>query len=77
MAKAISVEEQVFQNASTPTNAWMLTRMLQFGAAVTSESWLSLRRRSVDIWSDQVRRFPGHPWIEQRLAEAQSALAHR
>jgi len=55
----------------------MLTRMLQFGAAVTSESWLSLRRRSVDIWSDQVRRFPGHPWIEQRLAEAQSALAHR
>ena len=71
------MDEQQFQTKPTPENAWELARTLELAAAAIPDSAQSYRERIVAVWSDQNRRYPAHPWIQQRLAQVQAALAHR
>jgi hypothetical protein len=43
---------------------------LEFTIEALPQSALEYRHRIADVWGDQDRRYPHHPWIEQRLAEA-------
>jgi predicted Ser/Thr protein kinase/tetratricopeptide (TPR) repeat protein len=74
--RSIALEEQLLQKMPTPPKAWRLARALTLAAAMLPESAPTFRKRIADVWSDQNRRFPGHPWIRQRLREAQLALAN-
>jgi hypothetical protein len=70
LTRAITIDERLFQAGATPANAWVLARTLEFTIEALPQSALEYRHRIADVWGDQDRRYPHHPWIEQRLAEA-------
>jgi serine/threonine protein kinase len=75
---AIVLYEKLLQKKkSVPAYVRVLADALGFAAAALPESSAAYRRRIVEIWSDENRRFPGNAWTEKRLAEAQSAVAHQ
>lgn len=75
--RLLAVEERMYAKTSTPSYALDLTEALSYAAATIPESARARRQRMVEVWTDQDRRFPGHPWIEQRLAEARARSSMR
>jgi len=67
--RAIEISEQLFKRTSTPGYAWGLTQTLETAAAAIPASAQARRQRIIEVWKDQNRRFPGHSFIEQRIAE--------
>jgi serine/threonine protein kinase len=76
-AKAIALDEALFGKMATPATAWALTRALEFAARAMPVSAQSRRERILAVWTDQNRRFPGQPYIEQRVIDARARLAAR
>ena len=70
--RALEIDQQLFAKTPIPATAFRLARTLEFTAAAMPDSDSSYQKRVADIWADQNRRFPHRPWIEQRLASAQS-----
>lgn len=68
-ARAVAAQERLYRKTSTPFYAWNLEQALQF--ADTADA----RRRLVEVWDEQNRRYPGHPYLEERLAAAKTALS--
>jgi serine/threonine protein kinase/tetratricopeptide (TPR) repeat protein len=75
--RTITLNERLYKDAPTPATGWELTRALKFAAAALPDSAPAFRRRIVEVWRDQDRRFPKHPWIAQRLVEAESQTAKK
>src|SRR5262249_26124450 len=72
--RTFAIDEQLFREKSTPENAWALAHALELAAAALPESSASFHQRIAEIWSDEDHRFPGHAWIQHRLAEARSTV---
>jgi non-specific serine/threonine protein kinase/serine/threonine-protein kinase len=74
--KGIAAGEAAFQAQPVPTNALCLARVLELAARVDREKAAGYRRRAVEVWQDQNRRYPG-AYVQQRAAEAEKNLAAR
>ena len=70
--RAIAEAEEAYRKMAVPASAWGLARALDFAAAAVPDSAKARRQRIPDVWSDQNRRFPGLPYIEQKVREAES-----
>jgi serine/threonine protein kinase len=75
--KSIAILENLYAKTATPGNAWLLCRALDAAAAATPETAKSRRGRILAVWSDQVRRYPGQPYLERKAGDAQAALTAR
>ncbi len=69
VAAAIESGELRYAKAPTPQMAWNLARALEFAAKTEP----ARRERIAALWADQNRRFPGQPYIEQKMRDAQAA----
>jgi tetratricopeptide (TPR) repeat protein/tRNA A-37 threonylcarbamoyl transferase component Bud32 len=72
--RTILLSEQLFKKTSTPSYAWNLAQVLEHAALAIPATAKSRRGRILAVWEDQNRRYPGHPYIEQRLSEAQTRV---
>jgi len=75
--RAIALEEQVFQKAPRPANAWALARALELAAGALPESATGFRHRIEEVWNSQRQRYPGRAWIEMQWSESRAALSGR
>jgi serine/threonine protein kinase/tetratricopeptide (TPR) repeat protein len=75
--RTIKLDENLLAKAATPASAWALTRALEFAATDIPASPQSRRQRILAVWTDQNRRFPGQPYIEKQVVEAQMRLDGR
>ncbi len=65
--QAIAIGEKLLAKSATPATAWALTRALEFAAVAIPASAPANRQRIVAVWADQDRRFPGHPYLQERV----------
>ncbi len=70
--RLLAADEHMYAKTTTPSYAWDLAQALAYAASAVPESAHARRQRIADVWADQDRRYPGHPWIEQKLAEARA-----
>jgi tetratricopeptide (TPR) repeat protein len=68
--KALDIDEELLNKTPVPFTAWNITRALELAAQAVPETSTARRHRAVEIWTDQTRRWPGHPWIARQLALA-------
>ncbi len=68
--QSIAIAGKSFAKAPTPANAWRLTRVLEFAAVAVPEGAHTRRERILAVWEDQNRRFPGMPYIADKVREA-------
>lgn len=73
-ARAIAEMQQLYQERRTPGYAWALAQRLDLAARAFPESAKSYRHAILVVWDEQNRRYPGHPYIAQRVAEARVKL---
>jgi tetratricopeptide (TPR) repeat protein len=76
-ASAIQADTTLFERTATPFYAWNLARVLEFAAIALPESAQRNRELIVNVWHDQNSRFPGQPYIEQQVAEAEKRFEGR
>ena len=76
-AKGIGAGEEALNAKPTPANALPLARALEMGARVQQEAAPAYRRRALEVWQDQNRRYPGSSYIQRRIADAEKNLAAR
>jgi tetratricopeptide (TPR) repeat protein len=74
-AKGVSAGEEAFKAKPVPASALPLAWLLELGARVRHDMARAYRRRVLEVWQDQNRRFPGIPYIQRRVAEAEKTLA--
>jgi len=64
--RTIAISEKLLQKTPTPAAARALTQALEFSAAALPSSAPSNRQRIVAVWTDQNRRYPHHPYLQER-----------
>jgi tetratricopeptide (TPR) repeat protein len=75
--RAIDACNSLFQKTPTPFYAWNLARVLQFAATAIPETAQQNRELVVNVWHDQNSRFPGQPYIQQQVADAEKQFDGR
>ncbi len=73
--KAISGGEKALSAKPVPADALPLARALELGARMRQDRAPAYRRRVLEVWQDQNRRYPGIPYIQRRVAEGERNLA--
>jgi tetratricopeptide (TPR) repeat protein len=73
-SKGVSAAEKALNVKPTPSNALAIARVLELGARVQPVSAPAYRRRLIEVWQDQDRRFPGSALIRRRAVEAEKNL---
>ena len=73
--KTVAAQEALYKKVPTPSYAWNLAGALEAGATAVPEAASTWRRRAVEVWDEQNRKFPNQPYIQDRLARAKERLA--
>ena len=72
--QALAGEEEQYKEAATPAHAFMLANALEQAAANFPETAQIHRQRAVAVWEDQVKQYPGLPYLEKGLSESRARL---
>ena len=65
--RSIALDEIVLKELRTPEVACALAEALEFAAVAFPVIAPARRQRILAVWTDQDRRFPGHPYLQERV----------
>jgi len=71
LEQAIAVFEALHKKTPTPATSWALARALDLKSDAVPASARAHRQRILNIWTDQNRRYPGLPYIEYQMRQAE------
>ena len=75
--RAVGEYENLLLRTTTPFYAWNVANALELAGEAMPASAPLRRARILAVWQEQNRRFPGEPYIEQKVAEAQKEFKVR
>jgi hypothetical protein len=67
--RAIGEYEQLLLRTTTPFYGWNVDGALEQAAKALPATARVRRERILSLWTEQDRRFPGEPYIEEKIAE--------
>jgi tetratricopeptide (TPR) repeat protein len=76
-AKSIRAGQAKYDEQPLPTNAHGFAIVLDFASTLQPNQAPEYRRRVTALWRDQNRRFPGVPYLQKRLQQAENNESRR